>query len=597
MSTRLASRNGAGCLSRRRRATDEEFEQWFNDPEVTGLGVITGEISGLVVVDEDSYKADGMSFKLTSPMVAKSARGGRHHYFRYTSPVRTSGFRQGVNIEIKSDGGFIVLPPSQVLIDDAGGKGLYTWLSHVKQEELPTITEEDLKDYKLSTATERVDLHELTAAPLGQQHNNLRTIATSMFNRFPRSEWDIAAENIRAIAAKFDPPHPEWRVEKMIKDAMAFVEANPPTRLSSVPAQTQVSQPASGQGPVKTAPVFYSEMNDEQMSKLEDREALTTGLPQLDSKFKFRSGFYIICANPGAGKGFFATWLARQFYSNFGKRSVLFSLEMGEPLVRSRILQQWSDLTPEQLEQGADTLPARELLREDAITVYPFGKDDGRYQTPENFRQDVISFYERGCRIFFFDHLHELEGANVNDKNQSVVEAWAKAFQALCIDYPDIWLFVFAQPNGAAESKGVIRRTDISGTKSITQKCEFFLSLNRSIETDRETGMVKVDEQNREVLVWVDKNRISPQQYVGAKIWLSRTGNFTATLDADVQSNVHSLGRRDDAPQPPAELQLPAQKRPAPLTLVGTKRALKHGSPEWLAALGRHLPATEGRAD
>lgn len=74
-----------------RMATDTEVAHWFSKNDVTGLGLITGKISGIVVVDEDSYKADGMKFDFVSPLRARTGRGGLHHFFKYTEPIKTSG--------------------------------------------------------------------------------------------------------------------------------------------------------------------------------------------------------------------------------------------------------------------------------------------------------------------------------------------------------------------------------------------------------------------------------------------------------------------------------------------------------------------------
>lgn len=537
----------------KRISTDEEFKTWFDNPSVTGLGVLTGKLSGIVVVDEDSYKANGMSFDLKSPMVVKSARGGKHHYFKYIEPIKTSGFRQGVNIEIKSDGGFIVLPPSKVYINEAKEIGLYTWETWVGLGNLPIIIENDLKKYRPANS-EKVNLSELVGVMQGSRHNALIQIANSTFNRFPQKEWNIAAENVKAINDKFNPPLPSKEVEQIIKDSMNFVKNNPPERLNQI-------KPVE-----KTEVIFYSQMGKEQIAETEVREKLTTGLRALDDRFSFPTGFYVICANPGAGKGFFATWLARKFFMNYGKKSVMFSLEMGEPLVRARLKQQWSDLTEEQIAKGADTTQAEELMKEDAIVVYPFGRDDTAYQTPENFEKDLVDFYNKGFRIFYFDHLHELEGANVNDRNQGVVETWGKRLQTICKKYPDIWLIIFAQPNKAAEKKKIIGKTDISGSGSIVQKCEFFISLNRNIEVDKDTGMVRVDDANREVIIWIDKNRISSQQYTGARVFLSKTGNFTAYLDDDIQmdSEVFNIRRPSNIDLEPEKPQSSTQAETMP---------------------------------
>ena len=163
---------------------------------------------------------------------------------------------------------------------------------------------------------------------------------------------------------------------------------------------------------------------------------------------------------------------------------------MPEPIVRSRILQQWSDLTKSEFDQGKSSDQAIGLMNKDAIVVDDFYTEDTKFQTPETFSDWVAEYYRLGFRIFHFDHLHELEGANDNAKNQSVTEKWAKTFQKICKDHPDVWLFVYAQPNGAAQNRKILRRTDIAGSKAITQKCDYLISLNRNFEIDDQTGLI-----------------------------------------------------------------------------------------------------------
>ena len=518
-----------------RTLTEEEFIAAFNVQNLTGVGLITGAISRTVVIDEDSYKEGGMTVAFQSPMVSQTGSGGRHIFGKYSEPLKNLGFRKGVNVEGKADGGFVVLPPSQVYKKDRDGKltkeiGEYKWLKQCEWEALPIISKREFAQFKREDTRARVVLENFLRAPLGEQHTSIRTIAMSIFNRFPPEEWHIAEKFVRDEAAKFDPPHPEWRVNRMIEDAKSYIRSHPKDDFLTVKRRENAK---------KTGYKLYSEMSDEELDAVEDRETITSGLPSLDEIITFRTGFYVICANPGAGKGWFSTFLAKQFFIIHQKRSVLFSLEMGESLVRARLFQQWSVLTEEQME-GGNIAPAKNLMKQDAILIYPFGHDDTAYQTPENFIDDVIAFYEQGYRVFHFDHLHELEGANDNTRNQRVIEEWGKAFQTLCKDLPDIWLFVFAQPNGAAIKKAVLGRGDISGSKSITQKCEVFLSLNRSLLPEyKNTNEVHIDQQDRSVLVWVDKNRLSSQQKVGKMIYLSRTGNFTELQDSDVMPDVY----------------------------------------------------------
>lgn len=273
---------------------------------------------------------------------------------------------------------------------------------------------------------------------------------------------------------------------------------------------------------------LYSSKNLKTLTEVEKKDALNTGINYIDNEFGFPCGYYVILGNPGTGKSWFALWLSRVFYRHHGQQSVYFSLEMPEPMVRKRILQQWSDLTKSQLESGVNAGEAVALMGKDVIVIDEFCAEDTKHQTPDNFRAWIDKYYQLGYHIFHFDHLHELEGANDNAKNQGVTELWAKTFQKICKDYPDIWLFIYAQPNGAAANKMLLRRTDIAGSKAITQKCDYVLSLNRPVEVDEKLGVVIVDDNDRNILIWLDKTRYTENSHIGFRVHFSETGNFFA---------------------------------------------------------------------
>lgn len=276
---------------------------------------------------------------------------------------------------------------------------------------------------------------------------------------------------------------------------------------------------------------FYSRLNPDEIKSVERRKTLTTGVKRIDTLFGFPTGYYVICANPGTGKGFFATWISRQFWRFNQEKSVYFSLEMPESLVRERLLQQWSDLTQEQYMSGADTSTAISLLKDDVIVVDELSEDE-QILEPIRLYKAIETYFALGYRIFHFDHLHELSGANDNNRNQAVTEEWAKIFQIICKDFPEIWLFIYAQPNGASASKYILRRTDIAGSKAITQKCEFFLSLNRKVELD-ENGEPLIDKEDRTVILYLDKSRVTSKSHTGFRLLFDETGNFTE-LDLEV---------------------------------------------------------------
>jgi len=277
---------------------------------------------------------------------------------------------------------------------------------------------------------------------------------------------------------------------------------------------------------------LYSDRKISDLTHVEVREDLNTGISNIDNNFGFPTGYYVILGNPGTGKSWFALWLSRMFYRHNQMRSVYFSLEMPEPMVRKRILQQWSDLTKSEIESGKSPIKAIELLTNDTIVVDEFYAEDGSNQITENFDSWIEAYYKLGYRIFHFDHLHELFGANDNSTNQGVTEKWAKCFQNVCKKYKDIWLMVYAQPNGAAANKKILRRTDIAGSKAITQKCDYFLSLNRNIEIDENTGLTMVDSCERKIILYLDKTRYTEISHIGFRLYFAETGNFH-TMEED----------------------------------------------------------------
>jgi len=318
-----------------RHATDKEFNHWFKESKPTGIALITGEISGVVAVDVDSYKAGGMSFHLNSKLRSKTANGGRHHFFKYSKDVKTSGFKQGVNIEIKSDGGIIVLPPSKVFKKDSKETGSYIWEETQKLDLLPTISTTDLAPYYNNNSDKRIvdDLHKYLNAPLGTQHNNLRTITNSILNRFPEKEWDIAVSFIREAASKFDPPHSPHRVDKMIQDCMNFIKSNPKTSpIKHGSQKSSIERRPSDQGDEKNKYISPKSLLDIKRERMDEKElekiAPKTGYPDLDALIKgFIPGhLYTITGNTNVGK----TSLACNFAIKIAeqKKSVLyFALE------------------------------------------------------------------------------------------------------------------------------------------------------------------------------------------------------------------------------------------------------------------------------
>lgn len=103
-----------------RRADEGEIRSWFERWPDANLGVVTGAISALAVVDVDPehgghsslHALEAEHMPLPPTVEAITGGGGQHYYFAHPGGVvpNRSGVEPG--IDIRGDGGAIVMPPS-----------------------------------------------------------------------------------------------------------------------------------------------------------------------------------------------------------------------------------------------------------------------------------------------------------------------------------------------------------------------------------------------------------------------------------------------------------------------------------------------------
>lgn len=93
------------------RATKEEIEQWFLSDN--NVGIVTGKISGITVLDIDNHKAFEFATRqggLDNTAWVKTGKG-YHFYYAYDEGHRNFAKKWG-GIDLRSEGGLVVAPPS-----------------------------------------------------------------------------------------------------------------------------------------------------------------------------------------------------------------------------------------------------------------------------------------------------------------------------------------------------------------------------------------------------------------------------------------------------------------------------------------------------
>lgn len=102
------------------RPSAEQVSDWFSRWPDANIGIVTGEISNLIVIDIDPKHGGDVSLdrlerrfgRLPATVEAETGGGGRHVYFAHPGSLlrNRTGLAQG--IDLRGDGGYIVAPPS-----------------------------------------------------------------------------------------------------------------------------------------------------------------------------------------------------------------------------------------------------------------------------------------------------------------------------------------------------------------------------------------------------------------------------------------------------------------------------------------------------
>jgi hypothetical protein len=113
-----------------RYASEDEVRGWFEQWPTANVGIVTGAISGLVVLDIDPKHGGNASLAelvvqhgpFPHSIEALTGGGGRHIYFSHPGGLVRNKAGIMAGMDLRGDGGFIVAPPS---VHESGN--LYSW--------------------------------------------------------------------------------------------------------------------------------------------------------------------------------------------------------------------------------------------------------------------------------------------------------------------------------------------------------------------------------------------------------------------------------------------------------------------------------------
>lgn len=191
--------------------TEELLERWWKFFPAAQIGIITGKISNLAVVDIDVDKETGkigdFSY-LPETRMAKSGSGGRHFYYRYVDGLNNK-IRARELTDIKGNGGYVIAPNSEL----TGGKK-YEWLNSLDFAPFPVnlfpITAEVQANSFIEKPTSEAIKNLAEGLKEGRRNQTLTEAAGSILNRFPPKEWEVKAWPLLvSLNLNSNPPLPE----------------------------------------------------------------------------------------------------------------------------------------------------------------------------------------------------------------------------------------------------------------------------------------------------------------------------------------------------------------------------------------------------
>lgn len=166
-----------------RHPTVEELEAWWKQYPDANIGLVTGKISGITVVDCDLGSNPDI-FPKTDKI--KTGSGGFHLYYQYYPLGNKAAILP--HVDIRGDGGYVVAPPS-VTSDSVENSvvkkkgGAYTVVEQIGKMPFPIHLFEERKARKVEALLSGVSMS-------GTRNVDAASVAGKLLARYPEREWE-----------------------------------------------------------------------------------------------------------------------------------------------------------------------------------------------------------------------------------------------------------------------------------------------------------------------------------------------------------------------------------------------------------------------
>ena len=263
--------------------TETDIIEWWGTWPDAGVGIITGNISRLYVIDVDSDEGyeeikQLLPENLEFPIV-RTPGGGWHYYFRYNGSL-PNNVKIINGADFRGEGGYVVAPPS---IGQNGKK--YEWEVGLDVTDIPDLPESYISAIHNSSGSRPNFKRGADLFREGQRDNSLFSTARSLF--LAGKSREEVSEIIIRLASASDPPFPKEDALKKVESALVYIKRKNPSALVDLRAET---------------------IQEIAMKNIPKIERLVEPLVE-------RRGYTLIGAMKGVGKSLFVTQLGLHFAS------------------------------------------------------------------------------------------------------------------------------------------------------------------------------------------------------------------------------------------------------------------------------------------
>jgi len=220
-----------------------QIEQWFARWPDANLGILTGQVSGLIVLDVDGEDGKASLKALTAAhaplpktLCVKTGRAGSdgkrkgcHYYFRAPTDavIRNSAGILGAGLDMRGEGGYVVAPPS---LHPSGR--LYEWLAPEQAiADPPAWLAAKLAEAKPAQESAKMQTGDIQE---GGRNAALASLAGTMRRR-DMSPKAIEAALMQENTARCKPPLPASEVQEIARSVARYAPAAPMQSVASQP--------------------------------------------------------------------------------------------------------------------------------------------------------------------------------------------------------------------------------------------------------------------------------------------------------------------------------------------------------------------------